>query len=115
MVIREVVAAYATLFVQCWHAYAVQQSDGSYWRVREPLSLSKLEAHLAGRWTLGTYLLDQESHCSFAVFDADSSDGLMRLIKLSEAFRRAGISTLLEASRRVVICGSIFAHLLLLR
>src|SRR5436305_7493171 len=104
----ELVAAYASLFVQCWDAYAVQQADGSYWRVGEPLSLSRLAAHLAGRWTLGTYLLDQESRCSFAVFDADSPDGLVRLIKLSEALRRTGISTLLEASRRG---GHLWVHL----
>jgi len=96
----ELVAAYAALFVQCWDAYAVQQADGSYWRVAEPLSLSRLAAHLAGRWTLGTYLLDQESQCSFAVFDADSSDGLAQLIDLAEALRRCDIPTLLEASRR---------------
>src|SRR6266702_2947768 len=96
----DLVMEYASLFVQCWDAYAVQQVDGSYWRVAEPLSLSGISAHLGGRWTLGTYLLDQESTCSFAVFDADSSDGLVRLIKLSEAFRRNAISTLLEASRR---------------
>jgi hypothetical protein len=49
--------AYASLFVQRWDQYAVQQRDGSYWRVAEPLSLSHLAAHLAGRWTLGTYVL----------------------------------------------------------
>ena len=104
----ELVAAYASLFVQCWDAYAVQQADGSYWRVGEPLSFSLLSAHLAGRWTLGMYLLDQQSRCAFAVFDADSPDGLARLIKLSEALRRAGISTLLEASRRG---GHLWVHL----
>jgi len=29
----ELVAAYASLFVHCWEHYAVQQRDGSYWRV----------------------------------------------------------------------------------
>ena len=72
----DLVVAYASLFVSCWDAYAVQQPDGSYWRVGEPVTLGGLAAHLAGWWTLGTYLLDQESRCSFAVFDADSMDGL---------------------------------------
>ena len=31
----ELVAGYASLFVQCWGQYAVQQGDGSYWRVTE--------------------------------------------------------------------------------
>src|SRR5207248_4305851 len=38
--------------------------------------------------------------CSFAVFDADSMDGLALLIKLSDELRRHGIPALLEASRR---------------
>ncbi len=96
----ELVAAYAALFVGCPHAYAVQQRDGSYWRVAEPLSLPLLTAHLTGRWTLGTYLLDQESQCSFAVLDADSADGLARLAGLSDELRQSGIPSLLEASRR---------------
>src|SRR2546421_125265 len=72
------VEAYASLFVHCWSQYAVQQRDGSYWRVREPLTLPLLAAHLAGRCTLGTYLLDEQHQCAFAVFDADRPDGLER-------------------------------------
>src|ERR1700756_1157454 len=48
------VAVYASLFVHCWGQYAVQQGDGSYWRVAEPLTLPPLVAHVEGRWTLGT-------------------------------------------------------------
>ena len=81
----DLVAAYASLFVHCSDAYAVQQRDGSYWRVLEPVTVEGLAEHLAGRWTLGTYLLDQQSECSFAVFDADSADGVMRCNR----FRRA--------------------------
>lgn len=98
--LEEDVAVYALLFVHCWDAYAVQQRDGSYWRVEEPLALPLLEAHLAGRWTLGTYLLDRDSSCSFAVFDADRMDGLGQLIDLADELRRDGIPTVLEASRR---------------
>ena len=63
----DLVAAYASLFVQRWDQYALQQRDGSYWRRVEPLSLPLLSAHLSGRCTLGTYLLDGESCCSFAI------------------------------------------------
>ena len=70
------VAAYASLFVHRWDSYAVQQRNGAYWRVAEPLTLEHLQAHLEGRWTLGTYLLDAQSTCTFAVFDADREDGL---------------------------------------
>src|SRR2546426_5714526 len=104
----DLVAAYASLFVQCWHQYAVQQRDGSYWRVREPLTLPLLAAHLAGRCTLGTYLLDESSHCSFAVFDADSHDGLGRLVGLAMELAQQGIPTVLEASRRG---GHLWVHL----
>ena len=59
----DLIVAYASLFVHCWSHYAVQQRDGSYWRVREPLTLPLLSAHLLGRCTLGTYLLDEHNEC----------------------------------------------------
>src|SRR5690242_12279532 len=93
----EGVGAYASVFVQRWDQYAVQQRDGSYWRVIEPLVLPHLAAHLAGRWTLGTYVLDASSYCSFAVFDADEVDGLACLAELAEELLRDGVPTLLEA------------------
>jgi len=96
----ELLVVYASLFVQRSDQYAVQQRDGSYWRVAEPLSYSHLAAHLAGRWTLGTYVLDAASRCSFAVFDADGQDGLERLAVLSEELLQVGVLTVLEASRR---------------
>jgi hypothetical protein len=104
----ELVRAYGSLFVHCWEQYAVQQRDGSYWRVTEPLSWSLLAAHLAGRWTLGTYLLDRHRHCSFAVFDADGEDGLEQLAALAEELLRQGVPTILEASRRG---GHLWMHL----
>jgi len=100
MIALDVVEAYASLFVHCWDHYAVQQRDGSYWRVDEPLTLPLLADHLAGRWTLGTYLLDRASCCTFAVFDADSADGLAQLAMLSIELAGQGIPTLLETSRR---------------
>src|SRR5437868_14385067 len=102
------VEAYASLFVHHWDQYAVQQQDGSYCRVAEPLSLSLLAAHLGGRWTLGTYLLDEASSCLFAVFDADQEDGLMQLAVLSRKLAQLGVPTVLEASRRG---GHLWVHL----
>jgi CHC2 zinc finger len=102
------VAAYASLFVHRWDDYAVQQRDGSYWRLAEPLSLPQLSAHLEGRWTLGTYLLDEASCCSFAVFDADRQDGLGQLAVLSRELGLQGIPTVLEVSRRG---GHLWVHL----
>ena len=94
------VEAYASLFVHQWDSYAVQQRNGGYWRVAEPLTLEHLEAHLQGRWTLGTYVLNAQSTCTFAVFDDDSDDGIDRLAVLAVELARKGISTLHEASRR---------------
>lgn len=94
------VAAYASLFVHRWDSYAVQQRNGAYWRVAEPLMFEHIQAHLQGRWTLGTYLLDVQSTCTFAVFDADSEDGLMWIAVLAGELARQGIPTLVEASRR---------------
>src|SRR6266699_4349786 len=96
----ELLAAYASLFVHSWQHYAVQQRDGAYWRVADPISLPQVAAHLAGRWTLGTYLLDRTSLCSCAAFDADGTDGLECLAGLAEDLLRAGVPTVLEASRR---------------
>ena len=104
----ELLGAYASLFVHCWGQYAVQQRDGSYWRVAEPLTLPLLAAHLEGRWTLGTYLLDQGSCCAFAVFDADGVGGLEHLGALAGELGGQGVPTVLEASRRG---GHLWVHL----
>ena len=104
----ELVAVYASLFVHCWSQYAVQQCNGSYWRVREPLTLAHVVAHLEGRWTLGTYLLDENEQCAFAVFDADHPDGLVRLAGLAMELAAQGIATILEVSRRG---GHLWVHL----
>ena len=48
----DLIAAYASLFVHRWDQYALQQRDGSYRRVTEPLSCDLLAVHLAGRCTL---------------------------------------------------------------
>jgi len=94
----DVIAAFASVFVHEWGHYAVQQRNGAYWRVAEPLTVSLLSAHLAGQVTLGTYLLDAQSSCSFAVFDSDV--GIDCLIVLAGELAQQGIPTLLEASRR---------------
>src|SRR5437868_3091663 len=107
-VYADLVEAYASLFVHCWSQYAVQQRDGSYWRVREPLTLPLLAAHLTGQCTLGTYLLDEQHQCSFAVFDADSCDGLEQLGGLAMELALSGIPTVLEARRRG---GHLWVHL----
>src|SRR5260370_23872793 len=104
----DLVVAYGSLFVHCPEHYAVQQRDGSYFRVAEELSFPLLAGHLLGRWTLGTYLLDRQSCCAFAVFDADYVDGLESLGELAEELLGQGVPTVLEASRRG---GHLWVHL----
>jgi len=104
----DLVVAYGSLFVHCPEHYAVQQRDGSYSRVAQALSFPLLAGHLLGRWTLGTYLLDRQSCCAFAVFDADGVDGLECLGELAEELLGQGVPTVLEASRRG---GHLWVHL----
>ncbi|GHO95433.1 hypothetical protein KSF_054810 [Reticulibacter mediterranei] len=99
-VTREIVELYASLFVHCRSYYAVQQRDGSYRPSRQPLTLALLASHLQGRFTLGTYVVDRAGYCSFAVFDADSEDGLERLALLARVLVEQDIFLILEASRR---------------
>ncbi len=102
----DVVSSFASVFVHEWGHYAVQQRNGAYWRVAEPLTVSLLSAHLAGHVTLGTYLLDAQSTCSFAVFDSDT--GIDCLVVLAGELAQRGVPTLLEASRRG---GHLWVHL----
>ncbi len=99
-VIVKLVERYASVFVHCWDYYAVQQGDGSYRPSYQRLSLARLQDHLMGRYTLGTYVVDGSGMCSFAVFDADSEDGLERLVLLAGDLAAQGISSVVEASRR---------------
>ena len=104
----ELAAAYGQVFVYVADDFAVQQRNGSYWRQAERLTLLCLKMHLEGHWTLGTYLLDEYSRCMFAVFDADTIDGLARLATLAGELAHQGIPTILEASRRG---GHLWVHL----
>lgn len=99
MVSEQVMRQFAAWFVNRWDQYAVQQRDGSYRLVAAPLSLDLVAAHLAGRCTLGSYVLDTESQCRFAVFDDDTSVGLVRLAELAAQLAALGIGSVLEVSR----------------
>ncbi|MBX5452171.1 MAG: hypothetical protein IRZ24_19060 [Thermogemmatispora sp.] len=81
-------------------AYAIQRADGRYRCVHAPLTPTLLAAHLAGRLTLGHYVLDEQDCCCYAVVDADQLDGLQRLVALQQVLAAQGIPTSLEASRR---------------
>ncbi len=80
--------------------YALQQDNGRYVRVGAAVSLDALSRHVAGVETMGSYLIDEQGCCQFAVFDADSLDGLMQLLAVQRRLAADGIDSALEGSRR---------------
>jgi hypothetical protein len=80
--------------------FACQRSDGSYYRVRQPLTYEHIAQHIAGDITLGSYVITEADACQFAVFDCDKRGGLIDLVAVQERLRVDGIPSYLEASRR---------------
>ena len=87
-------------FIQRRDLYARQLDDGRYICVRKPLEETQFIAHLKGKLTLGTYVLDQNSQARFAVIDADDDLQLARLANMSMSLGQREISSYLEESRR---------------
>src|SRR2546428_4823033 len=84
MISPHLLTCYARLFVGRRDDYAVQQGDGRYRRAGRPLTYTLLEEHLAGVQTLGTYVIDEQGTCRFAVLDADTPDGRTVLVGVQE-------------------------------
>ena len=89
-----------TSFIQRRDLYARQLSDGRYVCIRESLTDELLCKHLAGELTLGAYVLNEQSHSRFLVFDADDEPNWRRLRALSRALEEMDTPTYLENSRR---------------
>src|SRR5581483_2813344 len=70
--------------------YALQQEDGRYRRVGAAVSLTALSHHVAGVETMGSYVVDERNTCHFAVFDADSLDGLVDLLAVQRRLAADG-------------------------
>jgi hypothetical protein len=80
--------------------YALQREDGRYRRVGSAVTLDALARHVAGVETMGAYVIDEQDTCHFAVFDADSLDGLVQLLGVQRRLAVDGIDSVLEGSRR---------------
>ncbi len=80
--------------------FALQRGDGGYYRVGRLLTSDDLRLHLEGQQTIGTYLITERGVCRFAVFDADSTAGLVELLSVQSRLRHDGIASYLEGSRR---------------
>lgn len=87
-------------FVSRRDDFALQRSDGGYVRVGRPLTTHEVQLHLAGAHTLGSYVIDEQGNCRYAVFDADSDDGLDRLHAVHCQLAASGLASYLEQSRR---------------
>jgi hypothetical protein len=87
-------------FVSRKNDFALQRSDGGYMRVGRPLVEQDVRTHLAGAHTLGSYVIDEHGCCRYAVFDADSKDGLDRLHTVHCQLAASGLASYLEQSRR---------------
>lgn len=80
--------------------YAVQASDGHYVRIRSDLTYEELFWHLQGSQTLGTYVINEDNLCPFAVFDSDAPTGLFDLAAVNMNLATSNIPSYLELSRR---------------
>lgn len=80
--------------------YALQQDNGRYLRVGSAVTLAVLSRHVAGVGTMAAYVVDEQDSCHFAVFDADSLDGLVQLLGVQRRLAADGIDSALEGSRR---------------
>src|SRR5215831_11068667 len=92
--------SFINTFVSRRDDFALQRSDGGYVRVGRPLALRDVYSHLRGAHTLGSYVIDEQGQCRFAVFDADSEDGLDVLHRAQDQLHAVGIASTLEQSRR---------------
>jgi hypothetical protein len=90
----------AQRFIQRWDVYPRQLEDGRYICIHEPLNVSLLYAHLSGKITLGTYVLNEESKARFVVLDNDTENGWKYLLDCGSKLSKSGIPAYLEKSRR---------------
>ncbi len=90
----------ASTFVGRRNDYALQRDTGRYVRTGQPLTYEVLRLHMQGIHTVGTYVIDEQGTCRFAVFDADRDDGFTVLSRLQTRLERLAIPSYLEDSRR---------------
>jgi hypothetical protein len=72
------------LFINRADTYLVQNPDGSYIRVDEPLTPEIIQQHLEGRHTIAIYSLSMDSTAKWICFDFDEVDAEIQAKKLYE-------------------------------
>jgi len=96
----QAVEAFASTFLNRTDLYALQQPDGHYTCVKEPLTPALVAAHLYGEITLGTYALNSRSQTSWLCLDADTPEQWDGIWRLGVTLCRLSVTPYLEASRR---------------
>ncbi len=97
---RELIKAYAAIFVSRHDLYPIQLEDGRYATVRKRLNLETVAAHFQGTLTLGAYTLDKRSQAKWICFDADNTEGWHRLLGMAESLSHHAVTPYIELSRR---------------
>lgn len=67
------------LYAQQW--FDERRKRSGYRPVHEPLTERVVREHLAGRRTIGQYLLDADARCSFGLLDLDVSSDVMAVLR----------------------------------
>jgi hypothetical protein len=91
---------YRRLFRGRLSDFALQYPTGRYARVGRALTEQDIVRHLRGEQTIGSYVINEQGMCWFAVYDADCIDGLEELIMVQARLASDGYPSYLEASRR---------------
>ncbi len=91
---------YAELFCHRRDIYAVQKADGSYFLVRQPITVDLLRQHLGGEVTCGWYALGSDNTVRWVAVDADQEDGIEALQQTWEKLDSLNLAVYLENSRR---------------
>lgn len=105
---RELVRAYASTFIPRTDIYSIQTATGkrkgTYFTVKEPLTLEQVADHLKAipghSPTLGAYALDPQSQAKWICFDADIQEEWQSLINLAAELTKASQTGYLETSHR---------------
>ena len=92
--------AFYEQYVQRRDLFAVQLRNGAYVCIKSYLQPKFVASHLAGKVTLGGYLLDGSSQARQLILDADQAADFEQLKALSVELSAQGAPSYLETSRR---------------
>lgn len=88
------------MFLSRYDCYPLQRENGSYIRVKRPLTLDIVQAHLRGLLTMGAYVLDLNSHARWLCLDADDEPSWEQVKSMASQLHEHGMMMYLESSRR---------------